>query len=137
MSKQRALDLEIADWRPTLENVTWLGVALLLVAVPHASRQPLWVSAAFVVFASGRKHNKCRTNPKWLTTGVRYSDQQQRHTEPSDILKCRSPVGDLEVQSALLTHPSYPPNNASWVRQRCICDSPREGTSCVSPRFRP
>ena len=54
MSKQRALDLEIADWRPTLENVTWLGVALLLVAIPHASRQPLWVSAAFVVFASWR-----------------------------------------------------------------------------------
>ena len=54
MGKQRALDLEIADWRPTLEKVTWLALALLLVAIPHATRQPFWVSVAFVIFASWR-----------------------------------------------------------------------------------
>ena len=54
MGRQRALDLEIADWRPTLEKVTWLALALLLVVIPHATRQPFWVSVAFVIFASWR-----------------------------------------------------------------------------------
>jgi protein-glutamine gamma-glutamyltransferase len=68
MSKRgQIVAIELADWRPTMENVTWLSVALLLVAVPHVSRLPVWVSVAFVALSVWRwgslRHN-------WWTPGI-------------------------------------------------------------------
>lgn len=49
-----AVAFELAGWRPTLESVGWLSVALLVVAAPHATHLPLWVSLAFAAFVTWR-----------------------------------------------------------------------------------
>ena len=69
LRRKRVPNPELRDWTLTPERMAWLTLSLLLVLVPHALRVPVWVTAAFLVFAGWRLANALfavRLPPSWL-----------------------------------------------------------------------
>jgi transglutaminase-like putative cysteine protease len=65
--RSEAMQLELASWRPTLGAVSWLALALAVVAAPHALHLPVWLSIAFVTFIVWRWQSLRRG---WWLPGV-------------------------------------------------------------------